>query len=597
MDILKTFSLALLIAGCGILSACSSDAPNPTPQSPVPATVESSPSPIPTIPSQQNVPANAALTASLVLSAARDGRWDLFGVSPGSGGWQRLTGDGSSQAPAISRDGKRIAFQSHRDGNWEIYAMGADGSQVARLTRSLAFDGQPNWSPDGTQIAFASTRQDDLDIWLMNADGTNPRDLTENTPAVDDTPAWSPDGRWIAFTSLRTGSAQIFIISTDGKQTIDLSQNKFDDQLPAWSPDGKQIAFVSDRDGARAIYVADFSAAGLKNPQRLTFSGWDDMPAWSPDGQSIAFVSPRPAREAVYVVSVKGGLARIVDDKSMHVRSVAWANVGTPFVANGASDPPAPLLYPQPPAVNAAALIPMKDVYLAPSYGEMSNRVAGSYQALRAQVKAQTGWDFLGVLSDMTRQLSGGVCGDGCENLSWHKTGRAVDTRLAVVTAGVQMIEIVREDQLGETYWRVYVRVAKQDGTLGAPLTEAPWDWTNYARWTLAPHAGGVPKTIPVGYYVDFTELAHAYGWERISSYDDPTLSWKENNTGMEFWHFQKTDGLNWYAAVSELHSRQTLAVAFDWNTLLRQKTDPYLLALKGLPAPPSAWRWFGLFP
>ena len=76
-----------------------------------------------------------------------------------------------------------------------------------------------------------------------------------------------------------------------------------------------------------------------------------------------------PAREAVYVVSVKGGLARIVDDKSMHVRSVAWANVGTPFVANGASDPPAPLLYPQPPAVNAAALIPMKDVYLAPSYG------------------------------------------------------------------------------------------------------------------------------------------------------------------------------------------------------------------------------------
>ena len=78
---------------------------------------------------------------------------------------------------------------------------------------------------------------------------------------------------------------------------------------------------------------------------------------------------------------------------------------------------------------------------------------------------------------------------------------------------------------------------------------------------------------------------------------DDPTLSWKENNTGMEFWHFQKTDGLNWYAAVAELHSRQTLAAAFDWNALVRQKTDPYLLVLKGIPAPPSAWRWFALFP
>ena len=475
--------------------------------------------------------------------------------------------------------------------------MGTDGSRVTRLTRSQAFDGQPNWSPDGRQLAFASMRQDDLDIWIMNADGTNPQDLTAKSPAVDDTPVWSPDGHWIAFTSWRTGNAQIFVVSPDGKQTINLSQNKFDDELPAWSPDGRQLAFVSDRDGARAIYVADFSATGLKNPRRLTFSGWDDVPAWSPDGQSIAFVSPRPTREPIYVVPVKGGVPRALGEGPMHVQSVAWANFAAPFAANGASNSPAPLLYPQPPAADDAALIPMKDVYLAPSYGEMSNRVAGSYQALRAQVKAQAGWDFLAVLSDMTRQLTGGVCGDGCENLSWHKTGRAVDTRLSVVTDGAQMIEIVREDQLGETYWRVYLRAARQDGSLGAPLTEPSWDWSYRARWTLAPHEGGIPKTIPVGYYVDFTDLARAYGWERISSYDDPTLSWKENNTGMEFWHFQKTGGLNWYAAVSELHSPSTLVAAFDWNTLLRQKTDPYLLVLKGIPAPPSAWRWFGMFP
>ena len=475
--------------------------------------------------------------------------------------------------------------------------MGVDGSRVSRLTRSQAFDGQPSWSPDGTQIAFTSMRQDDLDIWVMNADGTNPQDLTPKSPAVDDTPTWSPDGRWIAFTSWRTGNAQINVISPDGKQTIDLSQNKFDDQLPAWSPDGKRVAFVSDRDGPRAIYLADFTTTGLKNPQRLTFSGWDDQPVWSPDGQSIAFVSPRPSREAVYVVPAKGGMPRALEDETMHVRSVAWGNISASIAANPAPASPAPQLYPSPPPVSAAALMPMKDVYLAPSYGEMSNRVAGSYQALRAQVKAQAGWDFLSVLSDMTRQLSGGVCGDGCENLSWHKTGRAVDTRLAVVTEGAQMIEIVREDQLGETYWRVYLRAAKQDGSLGAPLTEPPWDWTYYARWTLAPHEGGVTMAIPVGYYVDFTELAHAYGWNRISSYDDPTLSWKENNTGMEFWHFQKTDGLNWYGAVGELHSRQTLAAAFDWNALLRQKTDPYLLGIKGLPAPPNAWRWFVFFP
>ena len=65
----------------------------------------------------------------------------------------------------------------------------------------------------------------------------------------------------------------------------------------------------------------------------------------------------------------------------------------------------------------------------------------------------------------------------------------------------------------------------------------------------------------------------------------------------MEFWHYQKTDGLVWYYALRELYSKQTLAQAFDWNTLLAQKHDEDLLALKGLPAPPGAWKWFATSP
>ncbi len=538
------------------------------------------------------------MPGQLVFAAQREGNWNLYAASPQGGDWLPLTNDGTSRAPAVSRDGARIAFESHRDGNWEIYAMAVDGSGVTRLTRDPAFDGEPSWSPDGKQIAFASTRHIDLDIWVMNADGTNPRDLTDKSPAADFAPAWSPEGQWIAFTSWRTGTAQIFIVSPDGAQTINLSQNKFDDQSPAWSPDGKQIAFVSDRDGQRAIYVADFSTAGLQNARRITYSGWDDRPTWSPDGKSIAFVSPRPTRQPVYIVSANGGIPRPLGDGAMQIQSVAWSALA-PVASNPAPVSPSKALntFAPPPPVASAALIPLKDVYLAPSYGEMSNQVAGSFEALRARVKQEAGWDFLGTLSDMTRQLVTGQCGDGCDILSWHKSGRAVDTRLTVDQGGVSMMEIVRQDQLGETYWRIYLRAAVQDGTLGKPLTEPPWDWTQQARWQLAPNQGGVKKPIPVGYYVDFTELAQEYGWQRISSYNDPTLSWKTNASGMEFWHYQKTDGLIWYVALRELYSEQTLAQAFDWNKLLAQKHDEYLLALKGLPAPPNAWRWFALPP
>ncbi len=541
-------------------------------------------------------PAAAPLTGQLVFCSEESGQWNLNRVSPDGDVQQTLTDDGTSRSPSISPDGKQIAFESHRDGNWEIYTMDTAGEHVTRLTRAQAFDGSPNWSPDGKQIAFVSMRQGDPDIWVMNADGTHPTDLTETSPAVDDAPAWSPNGRWIAFTSWRTGTAQLFVVSPDGQQITNLSQNKFDDESPAWSPDGRQIAFVSDRDGQRAIYVADFSIQGLKNARRLTFSGWDEFPAWSPDGKYLAFVSPRPSRQPIYFVPASGGIPRALSGDSMYVRSVAWGSIDAPVVDNRATNPPAPSLYPEPSPETPAKLIPLKDVYLAPSYGEMSDRVSGSFQALRARVKAEAGWDFLGVLSDMTRQLNS-ECGDGCQFLSWHKTGRAVDTRMSVDSGGVPLLEIVREDQLGETYWRIYLRAARQDGTMGEPLTEPPWDWTNWARWTLAPHEGGALKPIPIGYYVDFTELAREYGWERISSYDDPTLSWKENITGMEFWHYQKREGLTWYVALRELYSSATLADILDWNALLRQGQDAYLMRLKGVPAPPSAWRWFALFP
>ena len=52
----------------------------------------------------------------------------------------------------------QIAFMSHRDGNWEIYVMDADGRNQRRLTNNPASDHAPSWSPDGQRIAFMSQR-------------------------------------------------------------------------------------------------------------------------------------------------------------------------------------------------------------------------------------------------------------------------------------------------------------------------------------------------------------------------------------------------------------------------------------------------------
>jgi hypothetical protein len=85
----------------------------------------------------------------------------------------RVTYDTSDTNPEASPDGKKIAFMSRRDGNWEIYVMDLDGGTVKRLTTNAANDGLPIWSPDGRIIAFASNRSGEWAIWAMNPDGSN----------------------------------------------------------------------------------------------------------------------------------------------------------------------------------------------------------------------------------------------------------------------------------------------------------------------------------------------------------------------------------------------------------------------------------------
>jgi Tol biopolymer transport system component len=78
--------------------------------------------------------------------------------------------------PAWSPDGAKIAFQSLRDGNSEIYVMNPDGSGQTNLTNNPAKDMQPSWLPGGTQILFKTDRDGSMyNTWVMNADGSDPK--------------------------------------------------------------------------------------------------------------------------------------------------------------------------------------------------------------------------------------------------------------------------------------------------------------------------------------------------------------------------------------------------------------------------------------
>ena len=143
-------------------------------------------------------------------SGAQDAGVHLISASGGSSeGISELT---PSSELSWSPDGTRIAFDSSRDRNTEIYLLDLPSRRLQNLTQHLDNDFQPTWSPDGSQIVFVSNRADGGGIYRMNAAGADFQRVVE----AGWQPLWSPMGDEIAFISQRNGDTAMYMIKADG---------------------------------------------------------------------------------------------------------------------------------------------------------------------------------------------------------------------------------------------------------------------------------------------------------------------------------------------------------------------------------------------
>ena len=200
--------------------------------------------------------------------------------------------------PAWSPDGTRIAFSADymppsggQVLNHEIWAIDVDGSDVVRLTSDPAFgadDTDPAWSPDSSQVAFISNRDGNAELYVVGADGSDMRRLT-HTSLQERTPAWSPDGTMIAI-----GPTATLIRVADGSLTVVPTIGGFDN--PVWSPDGALLAV----DGLKYVQVVW--------PHPVVSGGEGFRPGWSPDGRKVVALSSRDGgfTRLVYVMNPDG---------------------------------------------------------------------------------------------------------------------------------------------------------------------------------------------------------------------------------------------------------------------------------------------------
>ncbi|MGH7695753.1 MAG: amidohydrolase family protein [Gemmatimonadaceae bacterium] len=243
----------------------------------------------------------------MALDVAPNGEWLVFDLLghlyrlPLAGGEATLLTASSDNAlnfhPAISPDGRQIAFISDRGGQNNVWVMGADGrnARAAFLDRETRFM-QPTWAPDGRSIVAVRVfptpgrgwHRQTNELWRLSLDGSQPVRLLGERLMHYEAPILSPDGKYLYFhVSYSTGDGLGLLTAGHRVQRLDLTSGQVEN-VRSKEPTVLSPEFLAAL--RRTGYAADNA---IDPPAALT-------PSISPDGKWIAFALEQPGKAMTY---------------------------------------------------------------------------------------------------------------------------------------------------------------------------------------------------------------------------------------------------------------------------------------------------------
>lgn len=331
-----------------LLSACSAPTPGPTPTVQPYATLTPGPThtptvtltagptstPLPTVTLTPTItPTPLALSMGLVLFVIEEGSTPQLALvsTDRQSAPVRLPLFGRS--PAVSRDGKQVAYVMLENKQQNIYVSDLQGGKKAvLLTAQGGINASPSWSSTANWIAYAhrtappaaALLNDNWDVYISPSDGASAFNLTQSA-ANETHPVYSPDGMSLAYVSDASGFPEIYLYRFETKKSEQITRSGKPKQDLAWSPDGTKIAFTStDANGASDIFLLDIEARDMV--ALAVDPALDGVPAWSPDGGQLVFQSNRRGETGLYVMNASGDWVTELTPAELPAFEPVWFN-------------------------------------------------------------------------------------------------------------------------------------------------------------------------------------------------------------------------------------------------------------------------------
>jgi serine/threonine protein kinase len=229
-----------------------------------------------------------------------DRRWTLWRIprNDPNRATELVEGVGPILHVAAAADG-RVVYAA-RQRQTDLWIAAANGTGRRRLTDGPGEALSPAISPDGKTIAYANFGQAAI-LWRVESDGTGKRALTHGS--FDNAPTWSPEGRWIFYTSNDNGRRTIKRIPAEGGSPAVVAAGMF---RPSASPDGRHLACVDENWEICIVSMAD---GKLERHFALrTGSGI----RWSRDGRELLYIASGGKVPRIMSVPITGATAPVV---------------------------------------------------------------------------------------------------------------------------------------------------------------------------------------------------------------------------------------------------------------------------------------------